>query len=153
MRIDVANIINDLVGAYSLHDRMPVKLDALEGVFRVRFAPLRLHGLAGTCLPSSALPPTEDDPALIVIDDSLSEMSVRLVYAHEIGHAIHGHPGELAWQGMDSWFQDKAERQAWEVAAMLLMPWGRIHGDVQEVSAMTYLPEHLVRLAWTMPIT
>ncbi len=36
---------------------------------------------------------------------------------------------------------------------MLLMPWGRIHGDVQEVSAMTYLPEHLVRLAWMMPIT
>lgn len=58
-----------------------------------------------------------------------------VLYAHDVGHVLCGHPGSLRTLGVGGWWHDRDEREAWEVVAALLIPhdafrWSETVGDV-----------------------
>ncbi|MGB3331145.1 MAG: ImmA/IrrE family metallo-endopeptidase [Thermomicrobiales bacterium] len=119
----------------------------LEALFHVRYEPiLRDWRTDGIAIAPRDMPVSAGNPASIVLDLGLNDHRERLIYAHEIGHALYGHMGPVAYRGMDPWFRRKAERQAWEAAAALLIPWHAMHGDVQRISQVCHVPRILVQL-------
>lgn len=145
MRVDVDHHVWQLIDRFHLHDGgVPVDLHGLEIIYPVRRRHLRLAGVTG--FTSSR----RDGGKVIVIDKTVSAVKARLVYAHEIGHILHGHPGTLRVMRVDEWFHDHQEREAWKVAAQLLVPLEEVaknpNWSVAAVASLCEVPEWLVRL-------
>jgi Zn-dependent peptidase ImmA (M78 family) len=87
----------------------------------------------------------------IGLDERLSERWVRWLTAHAIGHHLL-HTGTSlyleSWQWVD---RLKAERQAEEFAADLLLPQdsGRVHGH-RGVARRCGIPDAKAELAWSL---
>lgn len=113
----VSSAARTLIKAYGLHaNEPPVKLAPLEETF-----PVVLRDLSETGLRAFAYINETDEP-YIVVDENLPEALHKVYYAHEIGHVILGHPGNLQARDVDNWFETRQERDAWSVAAELLIP-------------------------------
>ena len=149
MRDDVFELVEYVVNAFGLHGKLTVDLDPLSQHFAVRKEDLRPHGIAGYCTLPDGEMITEDDPVRIIIDRGLGEYEVRLVYAHEIGHGLTRNAGELAMGDIDQWFVTKAEREAWEVASVLLVPFEAIevYGELSRIAVACGVPEQMVEMA------
>jgi len=150
MRDEVYTAVHWLIEDHRLHTWMRVSLSPLESLFHVRHADLRPFQLAGSCIPPTGGRLTPETPARIVLDAALDDYCERLAYAHEIGHGLMGHAGALMMGSIDQWFVDKAEREAWEVASLLLVPYDAItrYGDLHTIALACEVPEHLVSLAF-----
>lgn len=115
-----------LIGRYRLHEGDgPVRLDALvEDLCDVREASLMQNGVLGVALPTpaaAALSPGAK--GRIMVDRHLTRAERRLVIAHEIGHLILPHIGLPAAHAAEpSPCDDEQEREAWQIAAALLVP-------------------------------
>lgn len=151
MKPHVIDAVRKLVERYALHadPSGPVPIFNLEPMFpavRRDFGPM---GVAGMVILPETLPVTESNFAQVVLNKHLGPDGARLVYAHEVGHAIAGHVGELMCSNMDNWFTNRAEHQAWEIAARLLIPepaWVD-RRDIQRMSAVFRVPPSIVKLA------
>lgn len=119
---DVQRVIREL----DLHEEgAPVNITRLERVY----VPYRVSNLAEVGIGGFASPlpdwldPSEDTPAMVVVDEAEHEKySWREIYCHEVGHLICNHLGSLRSLKVDEWFHSREEREAWEVAALLLIP-------------------------------
>lgn len=151
MQATIADDIDALIDAYDLHATIPVRLDAIEPLYVPERLNLDELGVAGMVILPKGGMVSPTNFARILLSDALSPFMERLVYAHEVAHAIIGHPGELRFAGMDRWFVDKAERQAWEVASRLLIPHRAIveREDVDSIARYCQVPSELVRMAWS----
>lgn len=147
MRRAVADQILALIDEYDLHATLPVKLTPLEDRFWVHYRPLvRSHHADGMLFPPRDVPITPSNPAVVLLDCDLNDHRERLTYAHEIGHALCGHLGAFAYQGMDPWFRRRLELEAWEAGAALLIPWYTWFGDLESVAQRCHVPRWLVRM-------
>lgn len=136
-----------LIGRYNLHRNVPVRLDPLEDLFVTRFTDMAQHGMLGAVLtPEHGWPVTPQNRGRILLDYGLSESEARVTMAHEIGHALHHHPGNLA--GLTLGLEDKHERQAWEIASRLLIPERVIYEEreAQRIAMVCEVPLFLVEL-------
>ncbi|MGI8406020.1 MAG: ImmA/IrrE family metallo-endopeptidase [Thermomicrobiales bacterium] len=149
MRDEVYVSVRELIDDYQLHTWMKVTLAPLEAIFPIRYTDLARFQIAGSCMPPVSRSITPATPARVVLDTGLDDYRERLVYAHEIGHGLAGHAGYLEIASLDRWFADKAEREAWEVAAVLLVPQGAItrYRDRYVIALMCDVPEFVVSLA------
>lgn len=143
MALECLGEVYDLIQRHRLHDAdWPVDLTPLES----EFVPiLRQHmpeGVAGFAVMPRSSHASKRDPAFVVIDQARHKLERRLIYAHEVGHVVCGHPGTIRNLTVDDWFHDRQEIEAWTVAALLLIPidaWG--WGDpVEEVAARCGVP-------------
>ncbi len=142
---DVRRLILEL----GLHDDgPPVSLTPLYDLFIPEEVDLRTTGIPACVV----LPPDRDitptTPATIYLDRRLDRCAKRQSYAHEVGHALLGHTGSVPHLDMGDWWHDSDEREAWEVAALLLIPheafqWG---WTGQEVAAACEVEPWLVEL-------
>lgn len=151
MKTHVAEAVRHLIDRFGLHEDVtgPVPIFNLEPMFPVVHRDLDTMGVAGLVILPKAMPITETNFAQVVLNTHLGPDEARLVYAHEVGHAVSGHEGELRCASLDSWFADRAERQAWHVAARLLIPdtaW-QDRRDVQRMAATFRVPPALVAMA------
>lgn len=110
-----------LIREYNLHENdVPVDLSPLYDLF----VPVSAVGLGLTdfvLMPKGDAPLSTLRPAHVVIaDDDDLPWSVR--YAHEVAHAVCRHTGTLRLGRVDGWFHDRQEREAWQLAARLLIP-------------------------------
>lgn len=147
MRPSVRSEAMNILSAYELHRNIPVRLDPLEDLFLIRHTDMEAYGLAGAILtPPLGWPVSPQNRARILVDYSLTEWEARLTIAHEIGHGICHHPGNLS--SLSLGLEDKHERQAWEVAALLLIPQRVVYEEqeVSRVAAACMVPEWLVEL-------
>lgn len=145
MQIEAEDRLWSLVDRSCIHTTgIPVDLTALEDFYPVRRRDLHLAGLIG--FTSTQI----DGSVLIVLDDRLGDHDTRLAYTHEIGHILHGHSGSLRAIEVNEWFHDHQEREAWEVAAALLIPLEEVakhhEWSVSSIAALCEVPEWLVRL-------
>ena len=79
----------------------------------------------------------------ISVNSELSRPAQRAVVAHEIAHHFLGHRsqaariiGERALTDFESWIFDKDERQAWQYASELLIPWWAFDADIWDGTAV-----------------
>ncbi len=149
---DVEETVAQLIDSFDLHGTTErpvhrVNLAPLEEWFPITRRPLRALGLAGYVLAADH-PVSAERSINIVLASELTAYRTRLAYAHEIGHALHGHEGATLFDNLDSWFTDRFEREAWRVAAQLLVPVDAIatYQTVQAISQACDVPEKLVRL-------
>ncbi|MGI8405129.1 MAG: ImmA/IrrE family metallo-endopeptidase [Thermomicrobiales bacterium] len=149
MRDEVYAAVQYLIEDFNLHAWMRVKLTPLEALFPVRHADLGSFRIMGSCVPPKDGLLSGDNPAKIVLDSGLDDYTERIAYAHEIGHGLMGHAGDFVMADSDHWFIDKAEREAWEVAALLLVPYDAItrYRHISVIALACEVPEHLVSLA------
>ena len=150
MREVVFGRVAELIDHYQLHQTGTlVKLTPLEDMFPIRYEPLARMGILGACHPPKSGEVSAANPARILLDDGMPDRLERVVYAHEVGHGILGHRGELAFGPMSEWFSGKNEREAWEVAAMLLVPREALmpYVEASTIAAICEVPEELVHLA------
>ncbi len=149
MREEVFDLVEYVVNAFGLHGRTHVDLDPLSQHFTMRKEDLRPYRIAGYCTLPEGDRITEDDPVKIILDRHLNERDVRLVYAHEIGHGLTWNAGELAMGSIDQWFVNKAEREAWEVASVLLVPFDAIavYQELSRIALVCDVPEQMVEIA------
>ncbi len=123
MRRRIAEAVDDLIDRHRLHDGgAPVDLSPLEG----EFVPV-VRELAGSGVRAFAVPPkggaaTERSPVHVVLDSGRHRLDRNVLYAHEVGHIVCGHLGSLRTLDAGDWWHDRDEREAWEVAAALLIP-------------------------------
>lgn len=118
---DPYSLVMDAIDRYHLHDGgAPVNLSPLEIICPITYEDLSRHGLAGFCIASE--PASRERPAHVVVCRTLDDDQRRLTYAHEAAHGIIGHSGAMTLQEMDPWFLGQQEREAWQGAAMLLIP-------------------------------
>lgn len=127
MRTQTKASVHSLIAEYGLHEYLDgddarVNLAPLEMMFPIRRDDLDEFDLAGLVLLPDGGELAPENPARVTIHDALDDSTARLIYAHEIGHAVLGHEGSLRLSEMDTWFSDRAEREAWQVAAQLLIP-------------------------------
>lgn len=141
---DACDEMDALIRAHDLHDSWPVDLTPLE----TRFPAVR-RDLGADGPRAFAVPPTRAGmPTWIVLDRCLREPRRRVVYAHEVGHALLAHVGSArALDAGGTWLHTRQEGEAWALAARLLIPieaWG--WGDpVADVAARCGVPEWLAR--------
>mgnify|MGYP001367896677 CR=1 FL=1 len=139
--------VQHLIEEYNLHRAVPVDLSPLEDIFLVRWENIQSYGMNGMILPPRAgWPATPQSKARVVLDRDLHERQARLTLAHEIGHALCEHVGTFSSVALG--INGKHEREAWEVASMLLIPWGIVaeEREVSLVAAACEVPEALVHL-------
>jgi Zn-dependent peptidase ImmA (M78 family) len=135
--------LDALIARTQLHrSRIPVDMDRLKEEFPVDYRDLQGTDVLGFLL---TLP-----TPIIVIDQSLDAYDARLIHAHEIGHALYGHRGTLRSLSVDKWFDSKAERQAWQVAAHLLIP-ERVFYEyrgwtVEDIAGLCGVPDWLMAM-------
>lgn len=143
------NAVDYLIDTYDLHASIPVRLEAIEPLFCPERRNLSGTGVAGMVILPRSGPISESNFARVLLSDTLSPFEERLVYAHEVAHVILGHPGELMFEGMDRWFVDKSEREAWQIAARLLVPVSAVveHGEVQSIASACRVPPDIVHMA------
>jgi Zn-dependent peptidase ImmA (M78 family) len=124
-----------------------VNLSRLEDAF-----PLLIEDLSGMDVAGYVIPPdgdiSPDNTAPVYIHKRLGPIDRRLAYAHEVGHALHGHAGALTLRQLDEWFLDRAELEAWRVAAQLLIPVEAIvqFETVDRIARACLAPPELVKL-------
>ena len=152
MKPHVAETVDRLIWDYGLHEDLegPVPIFKLEPIFPVERWDLAHVGLAGMVILPETRPVTESNFAPVVLSDALDDHDERIVYAHEVAHGILEHEGGLRLDEMDCWFENRSEREAWEVAARLLVPpvaW-LDRGDVQRMAAAFAVPPALVRRSY-----
>lgn len=118
----------------------------------MRFVPT-LTDLRATGSPAFALAPatgrvSDDRPALVYLDRSLSSLERRWSYAHEIGHVLCGHASSVPTLRVSEELHDRNEREAWEAAAVLLVPIEAfVEGQtVDGMAALCEVPPWLVQL-------
>lgn len=144
VRADVARIVEE----FALHEGgAPVRLEPLEGTFLLEFGDLLSSGAIGIAKPPlHDLVPSPFSPAAVMVEERLDRGEMRLVYAHEIGHVVCGHAGSLRVASLGRAWDDKQEKEAWEVAAALLVPMEElVSGDTSaEVAARCEVPVDLV---------
>ena len=124
-----------------------------KAAFPLRVDDLSEYDLAGMVVcPADGTEITDDNPAYVAVHSGLDRPMQRLIYAHEVGHAILGHEGQLRLSEMDSWFTNRLEREAWQVAAQLLVPQSLLWAAAQHgwspshVAALCAVPEWLVAM-------
>lgn len=116
-RVGVA-AADDLIRTYRLHDAVPVDLSPVEERY-----PQTIRDLGPNAPRAFAVPPlVPDGAAWVVIDSSVWARDRRILYAHEIAHLLLGHAGSLRVMEGDGWLHDRQEREAWALAAYLLIP-------------------------------
>lgn len=141
------DVLTTLIQNYRLHESWPVKLWPLEDIFPIRFDDLSMAGaLAAILSPPDGWPAHAANRARVVIDYSVGSDALPMIYAHEIGHGICGHPGTSCFMGIDIY--DKFEREAWSVASGLLIPAevARSCPDTATIAAECGVAEWLVEL-------
>lgn len=151
---DVKDQARILIDQYNLHFRRGrpleyVSLEPLEPLFPLVVRDLSDWGMDGCVIPPSG-EITPSNPAVINVHKGLSKQRQRIIHAHEIGHALNDHAGAFKWEEakMDLWFADREEREAWEVAAMLLVPIDTVvtYQDASRIATICDVPEWLVGL-------
>jgi len=152
MTFTVAEFVTDLIHHYDLHGRYDapvdnVNLEPLENLFPMIRRDISVCGMDGYVIPPRG-EITESNPAIITIDRRLGQMYSRLVYAHEIGHALYGHEGAFKMTDIDRRLIDREERDAWAVAARLLVPLEAVvrHQERARIAAACFVPEWLLDL-------
>lgn len=139
-----------LIAGYGLHaGQGPVQLDRLlADLFVVVDAALMAHGVLGLAQPPvHCLPLSPQAKGGILVDEHLTPAERRIVLAHEIGHVVCMHIGSLnALATGPSALDDQQEREAWQVAAALLVPVREVwSGDPPaEIAARNGVPVELV---------
>ncbi len=152
MMFTIAEYVNDLIDHFDLHGTYNapvdhVNLDPLENLF-----PMLRREIASCGMDGYVIPPhgeiTESNPAIITIDRRLGPLYSRIVYAHEIGHALYGHEGAFKMTDIDRRMADREERDAWSVAARLLVPPEAVvrHEERTRIAAACFVPEWLLDL-------
>lgn len=125
MRGDDMQTISDLIDRFSLHPAdaplEPVNLAPLDPWFRMQTAPADAPRLAWALPPLGGLIATAT-PAHIFVRADLDDDAARLCYAHEVAHLALGHQGSAPLATIAPVLHDKAERTAWQGAALLLIP-------------------------------
>ncbi len=142
-----------LIDRYDLHGTPDnpvdlVNLSRLENEFPLVVEDLSAMEVAGYVIPPHGdISPNNTSP--IFVHRTLGPIARRLTYAHEIGHALHGHAGALSLASMDEWFMDRVERDAWIVAAQLLVPVDTMarYETIDAIAAVCMVPRKLVELA------
>lgn len=145
--IDVYGSARHIVAEYRLHDTVPVSLDPLEELFTVRYIDLEKIQSDGAILtPPQGWPVGPDNKAKILLEQTLDPVTARLTLAHEIGHGICQHLGEVSsyMVGLEA----RHEREAWETAALLLIPERVVYEerDTVQIAAACEVPPWLVKL-------
>lgn len=140
--------LRGLIARHRLHDGgAPVDFAPLAERFVVIDADFGESGVAAVGVPP-LLPgdPSSANPAGILIDARIAGRLRRIAYAHEVGHIVCGHVGSLAAREINASWHDKQEAQAWEAAAMLLVPVEAFAWDatVDEIAAACDVPAGLV---------
>lgn len=136
-----------MIEEYGLHSRTPVSLEPLEDVFPVRYDDLGGFDILGMIInPPGGWGASADNPARVVINNKLNEYEARITYAHEVGHGICHHVGLLSSMALG--MEERHEREAWEVASLLLIPRHVIEEEreVSRIAAVAEVPEWLVRM-------
>lgn len=149
MRADVAERVRALIDSYDLHgDGVPVRLSRVEDVYVPWREDLDPIGVAAYSIPSKHGQPTAMSPAHVVINSAADRIDQRLLFAHEIGHVLCEHPGSLPHLDLGEWWHERDEREAWEVAAYLLIPSQVIwhYGETVLIAAACEVPRWLVDL-------
>ena len=122
MRADVSEAAWDLIENHSLHASDGwVSLEPLEPLFVPVLRDLEPIGVPAFAVPAIGATAMKT-PAHVVLDAHSPRMIRRLLYAHEIGHILCGHAGSLVHLELGDWWHDRDEREAWEVASVLLIP-------------------------------
>lgn len=133
-----------LIADYGLHSTTPVKLWKMEDIYPIRYENLSSAGIWGMIL--EPLSGWGSGPARVVMHDALGPEDARIVYAHEIGHGVCQHAGALpaALLGLS----DRHERQAWAVAATLLIPHRIVmeEREIDRIAEVCMVPEWLVEI-------
>lgn len=123
---DVAEAVARLIDRYDLHGSYEAPIDRVDLWPLEDLFPIMRRDIAAWGIDALVIPPAGEighgNPAIVTIGDHLDDYHARLAYAHEIGHALHGHAGTLRMAGLDKWFDNRAELEAWRVAAQLLVP-------------------------------
>ena len=145
MQSDIDERVEELIQRFHLHTNgIPVNLTGLEVIFPVKRRDLHLSGVTGFTSNRA------DGTSVIVISTELGDIDSRLAYAHEIGHILHGHSGTLRVMQIDEWFHNHQERDAWKVAAELLIPVEEVakhhEWSAASIATLCEVPEWLVRL-------
>lgn len=148
--IDIEERVARLIDAYDLHGTFEqpvdvVNLAPLEEWFPITIADLTVAQISGFVLP---IAPESTRPVPITLCRTLDADAARLVYAHEVGHALYGHEGAFTLMELDRWFQDRSEREAWRVAAQLLVPVDAIarYETVDRIASACRVPAFLVEM-------
>ena len=147
MRSQVSDRVAIVIEQFRLHDSYPVKMEALEEWFPVRYHDLTDAGVLGMALPpKGGWPASSSNKARIVIDSGVGESDARIIYAHEIGHGICEHIGFTSSEALD--ITGRHEREAWEVASALLIPEEAVreYQTVERIAAACEVPEWLVEI-------
>lgn len=145
--------VTAIIQRYQLHGTTAypseyVNLAPLEDMFPILLRPLHEWGVQGFVIPPIGVVSTSN-PAPVTLDIRLTAHVARLAYAHEIGHGLHGHQGAFVLAEMDQWFVRRAEREAWAVAARLLVPIQTVidYETTEAIATACDVPEWLVDLA------
>lgn len=139
-----------LIQDNELHENgAPVDLRMLHDTFVPELVDLAV--MAG--VPALAIAPDDgrvslSRPALVYLDVRDTKQDQRLNYAHEIGHVLCGHGASLPSLELGDWWYDKDEREAWEAASRLLIPWTAISSGhtTSEIAMICEVPEWLVEM-------
>lgn len=87
-----------------------------------------------------------DNPARVILNSGLGPMDARVAYAHEVGHGLCHHVGMMSSLALG--LEDKHEREAWEIASLLLIPERVVleEKEVVRIAAACEVPEWLVEI-------
>lgn len=148
MRWGVAEAVGDLIDRFGLHDEgVPVDLSPLKEEFVPLVEPIAEMGVRAFAVPPKGGVVSLDSPACVVLDEEQPEALRRLYYAHEIGHVLCEHEGSLRTLAVNDWFHDRQEREAWEVASVLLIPTAQMVGrTAAEVARACGVPTWLAEM-------
>jgi len=147
MQYEVRQAVEAAIAHYDLHESTHVDLWPLDDLFLIRYLDMSGMEALGTILPPpNGWPVSVDNRARILIDHDLGTDDARIVIAHEIGHGFCQHVGSASSLALG--MNDRHEREAWEVAAVLLIPERVIYEeqDVARIAAACSVPAWLVEL-------
>ncbi len=140
-----------LIREYRLHENgVPVDLSPLSNLF-VPVTAMEIGTPDFVVMPQGSGDLSMSRPAHIVLADD-HELPWRVRYAHEIAHALCRHTGSLRMIQVDGWFHDRQEREAWQLAAHLLIPsrviyeGGWSEWTMSDIAAACGVPEWLVEM-------
>ena len=147
MRDETRESITAAINQYDLHETAHVTLWPLEDLFLIRYLDMSGMGSLGTILtPPNGWPVTAQNRARVLIDQDMGPDDARVIIAHEMGHGFCEHVGSASSYALG--LHDRHEREAWEAAALLLIPERVIYEeqDVARIAAACGVPHWLVGL-------